>query len=252
MVPRRLPLLLLALALLGGWVTDDLPLPRGLDPDGVEEDCGTALPGPPAARRAAMIAGRGRAIGALDRASCEAALRAQGVAFEAVSREEARGVEHPIRLAGPLDGVRVTPDEGVHSVIDCRLAVALLAWAPALRAQGIARLEHVSIYRPGARVAGSRRVSGHAHALAIDALAFVLDDGRRLPILDAWADRARGADPCAAHEGDDDATARMRAAICAAVQHDLFQVVLTPHHDEAHANHVHLEVRPGVGWTYVR
>jgi hypothetical protein len=44
----------------------------------------------------------------------------------------------------------------------------------------------------------------------------------------------------------------MRGVICAAVQRDLFQVVLTPHHDAAHANHVHLEIRPGVDWTYVR
>lgn len=43
----------------------------------------------------------------------------------------------------------------------------------------------------------------------------------------------------------------MRSAVCAAVQRDLFQIVLTPHHDEAHANHVHLEVRPGVDWVYV-
>jgi len=25
--------------------------------------------------------------------------------------------------------------------------------------------------------------------------------------------------------------------------------VLTPHHDDAHANHVHLELRPGVDWS---
>jgi hypothetical protein len=109
----------------------------------------------------------------------------------------------------------------------------------------------VSIYRPSARVRGTRRVSGHAHALAIDALAFVLDDGRRLPVLGGWNEPTRGVDPCATHEEDDDATARMRGAVCAAVQRDLFQVVLTPHHDAAHANHVHLEVRPGVSWTYV-
>ncbi|AKF07721.1 extensin family protein [Sandaracinus amylolyticus] len=248
---RRLTASLLALLLLAGWVTDDVPLPRELEADGIDEDCGTVLLPPSGARRAAAIAGRGRAIGALDRSACESALRGAGVAFESVAASDASGVEHPIRLAGPLDGVRITPDEGVHSVIDCRLAVALLAWAPDLRAQGVARIEHVSIYRPGARVGGRGRVSGHAHALAIDALAFVLEDGRRLPVLDAWLDRARGVDPCTSHEGDDDGTARMRAAVCAAVQHDLFQVVLTPHHDDAHANHVHLEVRPGVDWSFV-
>jgi hypothetical protein len=27
--------------------------------------------------------------------------------------------------------------------------------------------------------------------------------------------------------------------------------VLTPHHDRAHQNHVHLELVPDVDWTYV-
>jgi hypothetical protein len=29
-------------------------------------------------------------------------------------------------------------------------------------------------------------------------------------------------------------------------------VVVTPHHDDAHANHVHLEVVPDVPWTWIR
>lgn len=236
--------------LLVGWASDDVPLPRGLDPHAIDEDCGTVGRGR-AARREGPTLPSGRSIAGLDAARCERTLRDRGVVFEPVAADEAGGVAQPIRVLGPLDGVRVTPEEGIHSVVDCRLAVALLAWAPDLRAQGVARIEHVSIYRPGARVRGSRHVSGHAHALAIDALAFVLDDGTRLPVLEGWIDRARGADPCAARTSDDRGTARMRAAVCAAVERDLFQVVLTPHHDDAHANHVHLEVRPGVDWSFV-
>lgn len=247
----RIALVVALLPLLGGWVSDDVPLRGRLDPRAIDEDCARALP--VAVRpRIAPPSTSGRQIGALEREGCERALRGGAVAFERVPEDESGGVELPIRLAGPLGGVRIEPGEGVHAVIDCRLAVALLAWAPDLRAHGIAGVEHVSIYRPRARVAGTRRVSGHARALAIDALAFVLDDGTRLAVLDAWRDRARGADPCALHPDDDDATARMRGAVCAGVQRDLFQVVLTPHHDDAHANHVHLEVRPGVDWTYVR
>jgi hypothetical protein len=40
--------------------------------------------------------------------------------------------------------------------------------------------------------------------------------------------------------------------VCQAVENSLFQVVLTPHHDRAHENHVHLELKPEVSWTYVR
>lgn len=249
-MPRRVALALLLPLFLGGWVTDDVPLPPRLDPRAIDEDCATIVP--PAVRRPGAPSASGRSIGDLDRDVCERELRALGVAFERVGSDDARGVAQAIRLAGAVDGVRIEPGEGVHAVIDCRLAVALARWAPDLRAHGVARIEHVSIYRPNARVRGSRRVSGHAHALAIDALAFVLDDGTRLSVLESWRDRDRGEDPCAAHEADDDATRRMRGAICAAVQRDLFQVVLTPHHDAAHANHVHLEIRPGVDWTYVR
>jgi hypothetical protein len=28
--------------------------------------------------------------------------------------------------------------------------------------------------------------------------------------------------------------------------------VLTPHYNRAHENHVHLEIKPEVDWTYVR
>lgn len=249
---RRLATALLAL-LLVGWVTDDAPLPVGLDPHAIDEDCGTASrpTRPPRSDRRPTLPS-GRSIGALDRDRCESTLRDHGVAFDQVPPESATGVAHPIRLTSAIGGIAIEPGGGIHAVMDCRLAVALLAWAPDLRAQGVARIEHVSIYRPSARVRGTRHVSGHAHALAIDALAFVLDDGTRLPVLGAWIDRARGADPCAVREGEDRPTARMRAAVCAAVQRDLFQVVLTPHHDDAHANHVHLEMRPGVDWSFVR
>lgn len=241
---RRFVLAMLLLLLLGAWVTDDIPLPPGLDPDHIDEDC--------APRGERTVAASGRAIGQLDRQTCERALRDRGIHFENVPPENAMGVAQPIRLSGPVDGIRVAPEEGVHSVIDCRLAVALSAWAPDLRALGVTGIDHVSIYRPNARVRGTRHVSGHAHALAIDALAFVLEGGQRLSVLESWRNRDAGADPCALHEADDEATRKLRSAVCTAVERDLFQVVLTPHHDAAHANHVHLEIRPGVEWSFVR
>jgi hypothetical protein len=251
-VARALSSLLLCL-LLVGWETDDLPLPGRLDPRAIDDDCGTRdRPRRLRAERStpAPVAS-GRAIGGLDRDRCARTLREAGVRFEIVPEAEARGVAHPIRIRSALDGIDVLPHDGTNAVLDCRLAVALLAWARDLRAQGVVAIEHVSMYRPGSRIQGTRRTSGHARGLAIDALAFVLADGSRLPVLEAWSDRERGADPCGIRDTEDRATARMRRAVCAAVQRDLFQVVLTPHHDDAHANHVHLEVRPGVDWSFV-
>ena len=250
MGPRLRALLPLS-ALLLGWASDGVPMPGGLDPHAIDEDCGALVSERPPGARARPT---GHALGSLDRATCERLLGEAAVPFVPADGLAA-AVEQPIRLAGPVGGVRIVPSGGepdsIHSILDCRLALALARWTPALRARGVAGIEHVSMYRPNARIRGTGRVSGHAHGLALDALAFVLDDGTRLPVLRAWLDRAAGADPCAEHQ-DDPGTARMRGAVCAAVEQDLFQVVLTPHHDAAHANHVHLEVRPHVGWSFVR
>ena len=44
----------------------------------------------------------------------------------------------------------------------------------------------------------------------------------------------------------------LRGTVCDAIERSLFHVVLTPHHDKAHQNHVHLELKPSKDWTYVR
>ena len=84
----------------------------------------------------------------------------------------------------------------MHAILDCRLALALLSWAPALRQAGVVRLEHYSIYRPQARTQREGRVSGHARGLAIDAARFHLDNGEVLDVLTDWEDRERGSAPC--------------------------------------------------------
>ncbi len=219
---------------------------------------------PPAQRRRRRPAiPEGRAIGELSKRRCEAILRSRRVRFTALAAEDAPGVEQPIRLEGPLAGVEVrhrSHGEGNRrrrrrierlSILDCRLAVAVLAWAPTLRGAGVARLEHYSVYRPGARVGGSGRPSGHATGLAIDVGDLLLDDGRRVVVEDAWTDWRRGVNPCPSRDGDSDDLRLLRDLVCGAYERELFQVVLTPHHDEHHENHLHLELRPGVTWSLI-
>jgi hypothetical protein len=186
--------------------------------------------------------------------ACFEALRAEGVAFERVTSREALGVDTPVRLLGPLRGVEVTARGGgqTHTILDCRLALALLSWAPALAQAGVARVEHYSIYRPRARTPRRGRVSGHARGLAIDAARFHLRNGEVLDVLTHWQDRDRGDAPCPRRPGEEWPSRLLRGVVCDAVESNLFQVVLTPHHDRAHENHVHLEIRPDVDWTYVR
>lgn len=187
-------------------------------------------------------------------ARCYQALSAAGVAFEPVPAEHASGIAVPTLLRGPLGGVEVVPSDRSmkHALLDCRLALALLAWAPTLRQAGVERIEHYSTYRPGARTRRRGKVSGHARGLAIDAARFGLAGGEVLDVRTDWEDRERGAPPCPRRPDEGRPSRLLRGVVCAAVEDELFQVVITPHHDRAHADHVHLELRPEVSWIYVR
>lgn len=198
----------------------------------------------------------GRALANLPAEACLRLLRENGVIFDSIAPEDAPGARTPIRVHGAIGGVTVVPrndpERSVHALLDCRLALALLAWAPTLRAAHIHKIEHYSAYRANARVGGNGPISGHASAMAIDLALFHTEDGEVLDVLVDWADRTHGADPCAIREDEPARSRTLRGVVCEAVRLDLFQVVLTPHHDAAHQNHVHVELRPGVDWSFVR
>ena len=200
--------------------------------------------------------GSGRTIANLSSDACLAILRGNGVLFDVLDAEDAPGVETPIRLRGPLGGVTIAPrndpQRSPHAIVDCRLAVALLTWAPTLRAAHVNEIEHYSAYRANARIGGRGAVSGHASGMALDAALFHTDEGAVFDVLVDWADRTRGEAPCTPRDDEPPGSQLLRGVICAAVHADLFQVVLTPHHDAAHQNHVHLELRPGVDWSFVK
>jgi hypothetical protein len=139
----------------------------------------------------------------------------------------------------------------VYAVLDCRLAFTLQAWAPDLKRAGVHRVEYFSMYRPNAIIAGTHTVSGHAHGMAIDAARFVLRSGATVDVLDDWGGK-RGQAPCPIRADEARAGRLLRTITCTAAERRLFQVVLTPHYNKAHENHVHLEIKPEVSWTYVR
>jgi hypothetical protein len=173
-----------------------------------------------------------------------------------VAMEEAvPGIEEPVRLRGPLAGLRFAPTgrRGLEGeVFDRRLLEAVAGWAPSLAAEGVTGLRYLSCYRRGARIRRSGRVSGHARGLALDLAVLERGDLEPLDVEHGWAVRDRGADPCATTDDDDEGTALWRRVVCRAVADGRFQIVLTPHHDDDHFNHVHLEVKPEVDWVYVR
>jgi hypothetical protein len=86
-------------------------------------------------------------------------------------------------------------------------------------------------------VAGTGRRSAHAHAGAIDVSGFVLEDGRRVVVREAW----HGANP--------QERAFLRAVQASACRR--FGTVLGPDYNAAHADHFHLEGVIG-GKSYCR
>jgi len=195
----------------------------------------------------------GRAIADLPQRECRRILRNAGVQFDALPREEAPQIASPLALHSDLLGVQFDPANGMakNGLVDCRLAAALLAWAPILRDAGIERVEHYSTYRPGARIRSTGKTSGHAHALAIDAARFFLKDGRVLEVDVDWEERERGGSPCPVRRSEKTDGRVLRQVVCRAVERGLFQVVITPHHDHDHQNHVHLELVPDVSWSFI-
>jgi hypothetical protein len=178
-----------------------------------------------------------------DATRCYDDLKQAGVRFEKVAQEDAVGIEWPIRLSGPVGGIRIygAKKNAPTNNLDCRLALALVEWAPHLKRRGVVGLQHFSMYRHDAKIGRSSNVSGHALGRAIDIGYFDLSDGRRLSVLEDWKNRTRGVEPCEV-SSKSSAERAMRELVCEASEMQLFQMVLTPHYNAAHANHVHLEI----------
>jgi hypothetical protein len=165
---------------------------------------------------------------------CRAVLATSSVTFRTVpDRERDDG-------CGVTDAVEVTRSSVAFSgsfTATCPLAVA---WAllethvlqPAARrhlGQEVSRVLHLGTYacRNIDHRAGGRR-SEHASANAIDISGFVLADGQRVTLVDAW-------------DGPD----ARRAAFLRAVRDGacrFFDVVLGPDYNDAHRDHFHLDM----------
>ncbi|MEM7609903.1 MAG: hypothetical protein AAF411_31535, partial [Myxococcota bacterium] len=133
----------------------------------------------------------GRAIANLEPSECLRQLRQRSVPFERARHDAAPAGVIP---NGPIEGVEVqfTGRRRQGAILDCRLVLAIAAWAPALRAIGVRRIRHLSGLRPGAVVATTGRPSGHRHGYAFDPRFFEFDDGSSFDVLEDWEDRTRG------------------------------------------------------------
>jgi hypothetical protein len=171
---------------------------------------------------------------AADPGRCMAFLDREDVAFSPAPDRDDGGfcvVRHALRL-GPQD-LRLSP---AAPMATCGLGAAVALWTrqsvqPAAReifGQEVIQLDHFGTYacrRIYGRAEG--RPSRHASAEALDVAGFRLADGRRISVLEDWRDPgAKGRFLRRVHDDG-----------CR-----LFQVVLSPDYNAAHANHLHFDM----------
>ncbi|MGC4066990.1 MAG: extensin family protein [Polyangiaceae bacterium] len=166
------------------------------------------------------------------------------------------GVRLPGRLTGPLHGVTIhgagstRNAPSLFDVIDGRLALALDDFCAHLSEAGIVELVHYTIYRPPTAVNGDGAgLTRHPGALAIDVGELRYGNGRRLRVKSDWSPYI-GAKTCGPGQRllGTEAGETLRDWVCQARRLGIFHYALTPHFDAAHADHLHLEIKPGVKW----
>ena len=118
--------------------------------------------------------------------------------------------------------------------VKCQLASKFAAWteyavkraARQYLGSELARIETMGSYNCR-NIAGSRKLSQHAHANAIDISGFVLEDGRRITVLNDWnGGRAERQFLAAIH-----------GSAC-----KRFGTVLSPNYNAAHRDHLHFDM----------
>ena len=168
---------------------------------------------------------------ALETRQCFAKLQSQAVSFTPLPDRNFGGVCNAINSVKLLDiGV---PATGLGAMT-CNLAANFAAWArygvqPAARVVFGAEIEKIETFgtyncRP---IAGSGKLSEHAHSNAIDVSAFVLSDGRRITVQQGW---------------HGDKQTRQFLSLIHASACKRFKTVLSPDYNAAHHDHFHFDM----------
>ena len=235
------------------------PLPSVHDDPGAPARASTSAPAPVRGGRLPTI-GPGldaTALMRMDTATCHAYLEAREVAFVAVDREQAPEVAIPVRLTGALAGVEFMipwsddPEHDLHAVWDCRLVAAVVPMAEFLHTHGVTEVQYFSALRRG-KIVREKPRSQHNVGLALDLLGL---RGPALPLarvedlyprgrLRACPDRAFAPGPAGAPVPVGASAADLYLAlVCQSHARGLFHTILTPDHDRAHHNHLHLDLK---------
>lgn len=204
---------------------------------------------------AELSKGQANVLANLSSAECRRRLKEQTIPVRPY-RGPAKGVGQPLNLDGPIGGVQfqLAPPSSPYGVLDCRMVLLLAELAKVLTGADIVRVRIDNAYRPQARLPGgkkrSRKLSQHAHGLALDIVSFTLKDGRTLDVEEDWHG-ARGEPPCgetaSIHVVTEEAVL-LRNLTCSVARAGLFHHMLTPNYDAAHKNHLHWDIKRDNKW----
>jgi hypothetical protein len=164
------------------------------------------------------------------------------------AKRAATGVNTPVRVTGPIGGVRfLTPGQkSPYGILDCRLALTLSDLAPLLKRYDVVEVRVDNMYRPHAHLPGKKKPSQHSYGLAIDLTQLKRADGS---VLDVERDFGGAiGEPVCGQGARTDLSAEasaLRSVICDVARSGLFHHILTPNHDAAHRNHFHLDIARG-------
>jgi len=239
-IARQLP----ATAVLGGEID-----PRRISARPAPRPTPRPSPGDPSASQDANEAIQ------LSATACREHLDAAEAIYTTLSDSEAPEVAQPVRVLS-LEGVDfVIPwstdlASDHHAIWDCRLAVAMLPLARWLGSHGVTEVQYVSALRRGA-IARQKPRSQHNRGLAIDIIGVVSGKPDSKP-WDVQTHYPRGrmeqcpATAALAADPPLSPAARLLANfVCTAVRRGSVHTLLTPDHDAAHEDHLHLDLKAG-------
>lgn len=150
---------------------------------------------------------------------------------------------NPVVIGGRVAGVEFVSKMPI--IVECDFAVALLKMAQVLSAQGIEAIGFFSVYRP------SSGYSFHSLGLAADINWFK----HRKWKVGVWIKSN-----FEVNENERTCDYRTRTkrgkiimdAICELWEKRIFNTIVTPNYNDAHSNHIHVDLRPGDNRFYLR
>jgi len=173
--------------------------------------------------------------------ACLADLDAAGVPYEPL--DHAEHVFTPVRITGPVGGV--TFEAWGDLVMDCEMAARLPAFAEVLAGRDVTSVGIMSAHRPAAAY------SFHAIGLALDVNWMKATHWQRA--LWVKTDFQKTPDDYTCDVVHSTGTSRTLVGVaCDLWRSRIFSTVITPNYNEGHANHFHLDLRPGDNRFFVR